>query len=97
MIDSSYEIELSVKSPSLHPVFGPAFTLYPLFQWYGQSKEILLNLSMKCWYSAAFHAQGSRLIIVVVHVGAVKIYVASLEASVLPKWNSVYYQNWWKI
>jgi hypothetical protein len=41
-------IELSVKSPSLHPVFGPAFTLYPLFQRYPQSKENFLNLSMKC-------------------------------------------------
>jgi len=25
-----------------------SFTPYPLFQWYLQSKEILLNLSMKC-------------------------------------------------
>jgi hypothetical protein len=41
-------IEFSVKSPCLHPIFWPAFTPYPLFQWYVQSKEILLNLSMKC-------------------------------------------------
>jgi hypothetical protein len=34
---------------------------------------------MKCWYSA-FNAQGSRLIIVVVQLGAVKIYVAAVEA-----------------
>jgi hypothetical protein len=34
---------------------------------------------MKCWYSA-FNAQGSRLIIVVVQLGAVKIYVAAMEA-----------------
>ncbi len=35
---------------------------------------------MKCWNSA-FNAQGSRLIIVVVQVGAVKVYVATaLEA-----------------
>jgi len=32
---------------------NPAFTPYPpLFQWYLQSKEILLNLSMKCGNSA---------------------------------------------
>jgi hypothetical protein len=31
---------------------------------------------MKCWNSA-FNAQGSRVIIVVVQVGAVKIYVHS--------------------
>jgi hypothetical protein len=34
---------------------------------------------MKCWYSA-FCAQRSRLIIVVVQLGAVKIYVAAVEA-----------------
>jgi hypothetical protein len=34
---------------------------------------------MKCWNSA-FNAQGSRVFIVVVHVGAVKIYVAAVEA-----------------
>jgi len=52
---------------------------YPLFQWYPQSKEILLNLYMKCWNSA-FNARGSRLIIVVVQLGVVKIYVAAVEA-----------------
>jgi hypothetical protein len=46
---------------------------------YPQSKEILLNLSMRCWNSA-FNAQGSRIIIVVVQVGAEKIYVAAVEA-----------------
>jgi len=34
---------------------------------------------MKCWNSA-FNAQGSRVIVVVVQVGAVKIYVGALEA-----------------
>jgi hypothetical protein len=33
---------------SLGPPFIP---LTPLFQWYPDSKEILLNLSMKCWNS----------------------------------------------
>jgi hypothetical protein len=33
---------------------------------------------MKCWYSAS-NAQGSSLIIVVVQLGAVKIYVAAVE------------------
>jgi hypothetical protein len=37
-----------------------------------QSKEILLNLST--------YAQGSKVIIVVVQLGAVKIYVAGVEA-----------------
>jgi hypothetical protein len=41
-----YTAELFVKSPCLHPLFGPAFTPYPLFQWYPQSNEILLNLSV---------------------------------------------------
>ncbi len=34
---------------------------------------------MKCWNSA-FNAQGSRIIIVDVQVGAVKIYGAAMEA-----------------
>jgi hypothetical protein len=34
---------------------------------------------MKC-SNSEFNAQGSKLIIVVVHVGAVKIYVAAVEA-----------------
>jgi hypothetical protein len=34
---------------------------------------------MKCW-SSAFNAQGLRVIIVAVQVGAVKIYVEALEA-----------------
>jgi len=33
-----------------------SFTPYPLFQWYLQSKEISLNLSVKCWNSP-FNAQ----------------------------------------
>jgi len=39
----------------------------------------MLKLSAKCWISA-FHAQGSRGIIVAVQVRAVKIYVAAVEA-----------------
>jgi predicted oxidoreductase (fatty acid repression mutant protein) len=38
----------------------------------------MLQLSIKCSYSA-FNAQGSRLIIVIVQLGAVKIYVAAVE------------------
>jgi len=61
--------------PYFHALFGRAFTPYPLFQWYLQNNETLLNLSMKCWNST-FNAQGWRVIIVVVQVGAVKICVA---------------------
>jgi hypothetical protein len=56
-----------------------AFIRYPLFQWYLQSKEILLNLSMTCWNSE-FNAQGLRVIIVVVQIRALKVYVAAVEA-----------------
>ncbi len=45
--------------------------------------EILLTLGMKCWKSA-FNAQGSRLIIVALQVGAVKLYAATVELA-LPK------------
>jgi hypothetical protein len=37
-----------------------------------------LSPSMKCW-NLAYNAQGSRAIIVVVQVGAVKLYVTALE------------------
>jgi hypothetical protein len=67
--------KVTLSSPCLWASFHP----YPLFQRYLQSKDILINLSMKCWYSA-FNAQGLRLIIVVVQLGAVKIYVAAVEA-----------------
>ncbi len=46
--------------------------------WYPQTKEILLNLRMEGWNSA-FNAQGSRVIILVVQIGEVKIYVALAE------------------
>jgi hypothetical protein len=72
MIKKFVILKLSVKSHSLAPI-------NPLLQWYSQSKKILLNLSMKCWNSA-FNAQSSRIIIVVVQIGAVKIYVAAVEA-----------------
>jgi hypothetical protein len=35
---------------------------------------------MKCWNSVFNAQEGSRLIIVVVQVGAVKIYVAAVES-----------------
>jgi hypothetical protein len=61
--------KVALASPCLSPP-------YPLFQWYLQRKEILLNLNMECW-NLAFNAQGSRLIIVVVQVWGV---VAAVEA-----------------
>ncbi len=73
-----HKINIYWSYPESHPVFGPAFTLYPLFQWYLQSKEILLNLSTNC-QNSAFYAQSSRVIIGVVYVGAVKIYAAAVE------------------
>jgi hypothetical protein len=33
----------TLKSPCLHPVFGPVFTPYPLFPWYLQSKDIFIK------------------------------------------------------
>jgi hypothetical protein len=39
----------------------------------------MLQLSTNCWNSA-FNAGGSRLIVVVVQIGAVKIYVAAMVA-----------------
>jgi len=67
-----------------------SFTPYPFFQWYLRSKEILLNLSLKC-QNSGFNAQGSRVIMVVVQVGAVKIYVAAVEALRKEGMNSVHH------
>jgi hypothetical protein len=44
-----------------------------------KSQYKMLKLNTKCSFSA-FNAQGSRGIIVDVQVGAVKIYVAAVEA-----------------
>jgi glutamate mutase epsilon subunit len=51
------------------------------------------------WWNSVFNAQGSRVIIVGVQVGAVKIYVAAVQA--LRKMETqdetqFYDQNWWK-
>jgi hypothetical protein len=80
--------KVTLSSPSLWASFRPLFPL---------SNAIYLNLSMKCWNSA-FNARGWRLIIVVVQLGAMKIYVTAVEAAQekgKTGWNSVYYQNWW--
>jgi hypothetical protein len=62
-LDLSFISNSSFFSPSfirvIHKVTLSFTPLSPLFQWYPQSKEILLNLSMKCW-NLAFNAQGSR-------------------------------------
>ncbi len=54
----------------------------------------MLKLGAKCWIWA-FHAQGSRGIIVAVkvQVGAVKIYVAAAEYKRKTGWNSGNHQN----
>ncbi len=73
-----YIFKRFVKSPCLHPIFGgsshPQTRLSAANQWYSQSNEILLNLSMKRWNSAC-NAQGSRIII-----AAMTIYVPAAGA-----------------
>ncbi len=58
-----------MSSSCLHPVFGPLFTPYPLFEWGPQSKEVLLDLGMKCWNTEHLMHK--------VRGAAVKIYVAA--------------------
>jgi hypothetical protein len=73
-------------------------TPYPLFQWYPQSKDILLNLHMKC-RNSAFNTQGSRATIVVVQVGSSENICSSsggAQESGETGWNSFYHQNLWK-
>jgi hypothetical protein len=39
----------------------------------------MLQFGMKCWY-LTFNAQGLRLIIIIVQLGAMKMYVITMEA-----------------
>jgi hypothetical protein len=71
--NSGLLLDLSVKQPCLHPVFGPPFTPYPLFQWYLQSKDIFIKSQYEM-------LPGRRLILVFVQLGAVKIYATAVEA-----------------
>jgi hypothetical protein len=73
-----------------HPVSGPYFTPYPLFEWGLQSKKTLLNLGMKCWSSAS-NARGLRVIVVVIQVWVVKIYEVAVEMQLY--FQSIF-QNW---
>ncbi len=67
---------------------GPPFPLsIPLFRWYPQSKDIfnksqyeMLTTHYEFADTQHLNAQGSRVITVVVQLGAVKIYVAAVEA-----------------
>jgi hypothetical protein len=49
--------KVTMSSPSL---WGLLSTPYPLFQWYPQSKDILINLSMKC-YNSVWNAHTQHL------------------------------------
>jgi hypothetical protein len=60
--------------------------------------KFYLNLGMKCWKSA-FNAQGSKLIIVALQVGAMKIYAATVDSGGAKEkwktgWNSVHHKHW---
>jgi hypothetical protein len=65
-------VELSVKSPCLHPLFGLLLLSPPVPYFSGICKvrNLRLNLSMKCWNSAVNAAQSSRVIIVVCWSGS---------------------------
>jgi hypothetical protein len=99
-----------LKSKScLHPLFGPLFNPpIPSFflslsvrgpQKQGSFIKSGVYIMMK-WWNSAFNAQGSRVIIVVVQVGTVKIYVAAVEElrknerQVKNRWNSDCHQKW---
>jgi hypothetical protein len=64
-----------------------------------QSEEILSNPTIKC-SNSSFNAQASGVTIVIVKVGAVKIYVAAVEAlreKERQDETQFYHQSWWKI
>jgi len=77
-----YTLEISVKPPCLWASFHPLTPLLVISAKEGnfiKSQYEMLKLGTKCWISA-FNVRGSRGIIVGVQVGAVKIYVAAVEA-----------------
>jgi hypothetical protein len=93
-------LELSIKWTCLHPVFGPPFTPYSLFQWNPQSKDILLNLSMKhC--NSEWNAQTQHLMHKVWDSSCTVRSSENIRSSGnfqekgKKGWNSVCYQNWW--
>jgi len=71
-------VTLCFTPPLSHLLWPP---IYPLFRFYLQSKEILLNLGMKCW-NLAFNAQGSGVIIVHVLVPVIKSGYEMLKFSI---------------
>ncbi len=72
-----YLLKLSLMSPPVSPY--PFFHCFCPLSLLSVVRKFLLNLGMK-WWNSAFNAQGSRVIIVVVQVWAVKIYVAAVQA-----------------
>jgi hypothetical protein len=86
--------------PQSYPLFHPLFPLlafapYPLFQWYPQSNEILLNLGIKCWNSTRFESNYSSC----TGRSTENIFSSSsggAQEKWKTGWNSVYHQNWWK-
>jgi len=83
-ICSQHAIRVIISSPCLWARFH---SLFPSLSDIRKVRKLLLNLSMKCWNST-FNAQGSRLITVVVQIGAVKIYVTALEEALEKTWKT---------
>jgi len=86
--DSIYLCQKSRRNSKVIPKVTPSFTPTsfllppPISSSFSDTRNItkfLLNLSMKCWNSA-FNAHGSRVIIIVVEVWALRIYVAIVFA-----------------
>jgi hypothetical protein len=71
-------LKVTLSSPCLWASFHPLSPLSVVKINFTKSQYEMLQLCMKCWYSA-FNAQGSWLIVVVVQLGAMKIYVAAVE------------------
>ncbi len=71
----------------------------PLFQWYQQSNEIILNLSKRCW-NLAFNGQYSRVPNYNSCRGRSSENICSSSGGAQEEgktgWNSISHQNWWK-
>lgn len=70
VLDIKIIYKITLPSPFLQACFHP----YPLFQLYPQSKEIEISI----WnINSTFNAQVSKIIMIIVQVGIMKIYVQS--------------------
>ncbi len=99
VLNKTYYTYYTTHISKIHKTqFHTPVTPYPLFQWYLQSKDIWLNLSMKCCNSVCcntkFETDYSSCTV------RMSENLCSSNGGAQEKgktgWNLVYHQNWWE-